>query len=273
MYNKVLLRFAAFCISASLLGACGARPVLPFALPFAQVTSTSTPTATPVPPTYTPRAEGLCSNSLSPVKLGATWTYAVNTSATTSPSGFSTTITDVRPDGFSTATKTGDVTVNQAWACKPEGLLALSMGAGQSLLDLNLQGVKLDLVTSNPTGVTLPADVQPGQQWLYGLDLAGKLTQGNLEAKVTGSVSTPMQAIGTETITVPAGTFNAIKIQATSTFKMTADFNGLSLPITSVLTSTFWFAPGVGWVQSVSSGELVGATMSATIKLQSYSIP
>ena len=274
MQTKVLLRFVAFFVSVSLLGACGPRPLLPFVLPFGNPTSTSTATPSPIPPTSTPRAEGLCSNSLIPVKTGATWTYVANASGAGGPSSFSTTIMDVRPDGFTTAIKMGDnLTVNQGWACEPDGLVALSMGAAQDLLGLSAQGIKADLKTSNATGVTLPADVGTGRQWSYNLDLAGDLAQGGLSAKASGSASTAFTAVGTETITVPAGTFDAIKVQGTTTFKMTVDFQGFGVPVTSVVKSTLWFAPGIGWIQSTASGDLLETALSATTQLQSYSIP
>lgn len=274
MKTRTLARLGIICVVAALLAACGAGPVLPFALPFQQPTSTSTPTASPVPPTRTPGAAGLCSNPLVPVKPGARWTYEASSAAAAGPSRFSTAITSVRPAGFTLAINMGDnLTANQDWTCNAEGLVALSLGTGQSLLDLNLQGVKVDLAASNPTGVMLPANVKPGTQWLYGLSLAGTLTQGSLTAQATGSVSTSLRAVGSETITVPAGTFNAVKIQGTSTFNITADFDGLSLPVTSVIGSTFWFAPGVGLIRFEASGTFAGIPYSATSQLQSYDVP
>ncbi len=201
------------------------------------------------------------------------WTYA-DAGVVGVPSRFTTTITDVRPDGFATSTRFSDnTTTDQQWTCRPEGLVAQSFGAGQTALGLSLAGVQARLTTSNVTGVTLPSNVEPGMNWPYAIDLAGTLAQGGLSAQVTGGVTTEFQALGTESVTVPAGTFDAMKVQGTTTIKVAANYHGLSLPITSVVKTTFWFAPGVGWIKSAESGELAGTAVSAITELQSYSIP
>ncbi len=151
--------------------------------------------------------------------------------------------------------------------------MALSLGAGQTALGLSLAGVHANLTTSNATGITLPPDVQPGMKWPSEIGVTGSLAEGSLSAQVAGSISTQFAAIGTETVTVPAGTFNAMKIEGTSTIKVAANYHGLSLPITSVVKTAFWFAPGVGWIKSTESGELAGTAVSAATELQSYSIP
>ncbi len=241
-------------------------------------TATSQPTSNPPSatqpaetPAATPIGTGLCANTLAPVKVGATWTYR-NTGGPISPSSFTTTMTAVRPDGFTTSTKIADgPSADQDWACKPEGLVAL--GTGQTALALELQGIKVDLSASNMTGVTLPAKVEAGMKWPYGFDIDGSLSQGNLSATVKGNVATAFQAIGTESVTVPAGTFDAMKVESVSTLSVTANYQGIPLPLTATLNTTFWFAPGVGWVKSIETGEFLATSLNSTTELQSYTIP
>jgi hypothetical protein len=82
-----------------------------------------------------------------------------------------------------------------------------------------------------------------------------------------------MQAEGTETVTVPAGTFAAQKIQANSTLRVTANFHGIGLPLTASATATFWLAPGVGWIKSLETGQFAGSTYNSTTELKSYNLP
>ncbi len=260
-----LSKFAAFTALIALLSACGPMP-----------TGTQPPTnpqSTPtLEPSPTPSA-GVCSNAFAPVKVGATWTYDT-TSGTTDEGALTTTITDVRADGFTLAAKFADgTTVSQDWTCKPEGLMPQSLGAGQAALGLSAEGIQANFTTSNANGVALASNVQPGTTWNYGLDIAGSIAQGSLNADLKGAVPTAMQAIGTESVTVPAGTFNAMKVQATSNFNVMATFHGLGLPFSSVVNTTFWMAPGVGLVKSTETGELAGTALSATSELQSYTIP
>ncbi len=269
MRIPLLYKIAVLALSAVLLSACGpglAPSLIPSSLPQSPLTPSPEPSPTAI-------GTGLCANTLAPVKEGATWTYA-NTGGPVSPSTFTVTITEVRPDGFTDSFKVDDsVAVDQRWACQPNGLLAQSLGVGQGALALSSQGFKADLDTSNPTGVTLPANVQPGMKWNYGLGLAGSLEDGGLSGQATGSVSTDMQAIGMESVTVPAGTFNAMKVQSVSTFSVSAASQGFSIPITAVLNSTFWFAPNVGWVKSTVSGDFAGTSLNTVTELQSFNIP
>ncbi len=269
MFTRRLSTISLVALLTAGMTACTATPSLGIPLPFV---ASPTPTATPVPPTPTPSA-GPCSNSLSPVSDGATWTYT-NTTQDSTPWSFSTTITSVRPDGFTMTTKLPDgTTADQEWDCNSQGLLPLTPGAGQPALGLSVEGIKLDLTTSNPRGVTVPVSVQPGMTWNYGLDLEGTLAQGNLSASIKGTVDTAFNAVGMESVTVPAGTFNAMKIQGASTFNVTANYSGLGIPLTAVVNSTFWFAPGVGLIKSTQSGQLVGISMNSSTELQSYSLP
>jgi len=79
--------------------------------------------------------------------------------------------------------------------------------------------------------------------------------------------------MGKETITVPAGTFEAVKLQSNSTVDIMSAFAGADAPITFNGTTITWYAPGVGYVKSVENGDFGGEAFSATTELQSYSIP
>jgi hypothetical protein len=82
-----------------------------------------------------------------------------------------------------------------------------------------------------------------------------------------------MQEMGKETVTVPAGTFEAVKFQATSLVQITADFQGLQVPVTMNGTSLIWYAPGVGYIKSVENSDFSGTPFTSTTELQSYSLP
>ena len=244
---------------------------------FAAACSPIAPTPTPIPPTptptVTPNPAGLCANNLIPVKEGVTWTYNNNVD-TSNAEQFTAAITDVRHDGFTVElTSAGNPTLKQDWFCKPEGLVASGIGSGQGFMGINVAGIDADLSTSNPSGVILPPSVQQGTQWPFGIDITGKLSQGNVSADLKGSLASTMQAVGTESVTVPAGTFNAIKVQGTPTLNVNATYQGLSLPFSSSVNATLWFAPGIGWVKSIVSGSLLGTSFSSTTELQSYNIP
>jgi hypothetical protein len=262
MRFRTLSKIPLFFAIATTLAACGAVPSI----------GTASPPPPQATPTLPPRSGPLCANSLLPVKEGATWTYD-NTSGGADQGLFTATITEVRSDGFTVATTVDNAEVDHEWACKPEGLMAKSLGTGQSPLTISADSINATVATSDASGVTIPYNVQPGMKWPYGIHLSGTLSQADISADVRGALSTSFEAVGTEQVTVPAGTFTAMKVQSSSTIKVDAGFRGLMLPITSVVNATFWFAPGVGWIKSEETGELAGTAVSATTQLQSYSIP
>jgi hypothetical protein len=254
------------------------RTIYKFTLPSLMITALtacgtpSVPGATSPVPTQSNTAN-LCANPLVPITSGATWNYATSGMSAT-PFGFSSTISDVRADGFTATLHLADnVNIDEEWACKPEGLLALSIGSAQAGLALAMEGINANVQTSDVTGITLPSNPQPGQTWTYGLKIAGDITQASVTAQLTGDATSTMQVVGTESVTVPAGTFNSTKISGSTAFNITAHYLGIGFPLSSTMNSTFWLAPGVGLVKSVQTGDLAGTSVNSTTELQSYTIP
>jgi hypothetical protein len=219
-----------------------------------------------------PTSNGLCDNVLYPVRQGAAWVY---TSAG-GPSGsfnYTNSITAVRADGFTLTSQFTDITRTQEWACQPDGLKALQLGDG-SAAGISIQDMTAELTTSKITGISLPKDITSGMQWQYSVALQGTVAMpADQQSQSKGIYSVSMKEVGKETVTVPAGTFEAIKIQSNSNVDIVATFEGLEVPVKFNGTTITWYAPGVGYVKSVESGDFGGTTFSAATELQSYSIP
>jgi hypothetical protein len=249
------------------LAACSTPPVPPTNT---QSTDPAQPTAT-LEDSYPNPEQGRCTNVYYPVRQGATWTYK----STGGPAGeysFTDTITSVRDDGFSLSTQIGDLTRTQEWTCTAEGLAALQLGGAPAAM-LNSQNIQLNLDINNATGVTFPSQISPGHQWQQILDVTGNVTAMNEEAEATGNVQMNFSAIGNESVTVPAGTFEALKVDVDVTLNINATYEGITLPVSFSGDYTYWFAPNVGWVKASGTGNVLGSSFSDTTELQSYSIP
>lgn len=246
--------------------------------PTAAIPVTEEPQATATEPPVIPQGDGtlaagesLCANAYYPVREGATWSYK----SIGSPVGdysFTDTITSVREDGFTLTSQFEDVTRTQEWACKLEGLVALQLG-GPSAATLNTQDVQLNLTVNNVSGVTFPSEIITGNEWQHMLEFEGELDIAGTLAEATGGAESNFSALGTESVTVPAGTFDAMKVQVDSTITINATFQGISMPVAFSGTYAFWFARGVGWVKASGTGEAVGTSFTEMIELQSYDIP
>jgi hypothetical protein len=223
-------------------------------------------------PGTSPTASQLCGNPLYPSRQGATWVYT----STGGPSGafiYANSITEVRSDGFTLNTQFADQTLTQEWSCQPDGLVVLELGGG-STAGVSMQDMTSQLKTSEVNGLSLPKDVTPGMEWQYSLRLQGTIVMpGDPQAPADGVYSVTMQEVGRETVTVPAGTFETIKIQSNSNVDIVSSFGGSDLPIKFSGTTITWYAPDVGYVKVVENGDFGGQVYSATTELQSYSIP
>jgi hypothetical protein len=215
--------------------------------------------------------EGLCANAYYPVSEGATWSYK-STGSSAGDYSYTDTITSVREDGFTLTSQFEGVTRTQEWACKPEGLVALQLG-GPSAATLNTQDMQLNLTVNNVSGVTFPSEITTGDEWQHMLEFEGDLDIAGTPAEATGGAESNFSALSTESVTVPAGTFDAMKVQVDSTITINATFQGVSMPVAFSGTYTFWFAQGVGPVKASGTGEVVGTSFTETIELRSYNIP
>ena len=214
---------------------------------------------------------GLCANTYYPIRPGATWTYK----STGGPAGeysFTDTITAVGQDSFTLTTQIGGLTNIQDWNCTPEGLVAHQLGGAPAAM-LNSQGIQLALNATNASGVVFPSQINGGDSWQHTLDVAGIVTVAGEEAEATGTAQMNFTAEGNESVTVPAGTFDALRIQVDTTLNVSASYEGITLPVTFTGAHTYWFAPGVGWVKSTGTGNFLAASFSETTELQSYNIP
>src|SRR6266542_2488349 len=216
----------------------------------------------------TPVAGGQCANQYYPVREGATWSYA----STGSPAGnynYTDSITAVRADGYTLTSQFGDLTRTQEWACRPEGLVALQLGGGA----LTSQNLKLEVTTQNASGVSYPAKINTGDTWDYTLDFTGKMDVAGNSGDASGNDKVHFNALGIESVSVPAGTFDAMKVQVDTTLNINVTYQGVSVPVAVTSSYNYWYAEGVGWVKASGTGSVGGQSFSENIELKSYKVP
>lgn len=206
-------------------------------------------------------ARAACDNTYVPVKAGATWTFK-NTNNLTQPLTQITTITDVNAGSFTQKVDLGDGTTwTETWTCAQGGLLQLQDNGGPAAAALGPSG-KATVTTKSNTGITVPTDPKVGDTWSQTTETA----VNSADLNTTESVTTTYKAIDMESVTVAAGTFDALRVDIAVTGTVTYQ-NGASMPVTS--RGSTWLVRGNGAVKSTSAtGSVVGEQ-----DLQSYQIP
>jgi hypothetical protein len=101
----------------------------------------------------------------------------------------------------------------------------------------------------------MPASVQVGDSWATDEEI----TAIGFGVSETFTIHTEYQAAGMETVTVPAGTFNALRID------ITISNSSQTLPVT--IDGSSWFVEGIGQVRNVAKNP------SFDLELTSFSIP
>ncbi len=178
-----------------------------------------------------------CQNRYYPVRDGAIRRYK------NSNGSKDTVVTQEYKNGeasFDEILTVDQVTLQQKWLCTDEGLIAPNYGSA-----LDTPGLKLE--PRHVSGVTLPreTELELGKTWTAVYKLAGTSDQlGKIDGDAT--VTNKVAALD-ESVTVPGGTFRALKIIAEIDLKMT--MGNRKIPIPTVKSET-WFAPNVGLIKS-----------------------
>jgi hypothetical protein len=215
--------------------------------------------------------EGVCANDYFPVVQGATWTYK----STGGPAGnysYTDTVSAVDSNGFTLTSDFGKVTRTQKWSCTDKGLAAMELG-GPAVATLNSQDMNFTFDVKKVDGVTLPPQIKTGDGWQHTLDFEGKMEIAKEPATAEGSAQSVFKALGDESVNVPAGTFQATKVQVDTNITFTIKVQGIAVPASYSGSYTYWYAKGVGWVKAQGQGTITGTSFNETIELQKYSIP
>lgn len=224
--------------------------------------------STPVPVTEAavPASAGACDNPYMPVILGGTWSYNIDGPV---PDTYVHTILSVEADGFTEQDifESG-VTRQGKWKCENGNLIALNPSGGGSA-SVNADGNAVDFQTTALEGVTLPASLNPGDSWSQSLTLEGTQTINGESFPVSNQVTQACTAASVESVIVPAGTFDAMRVDCKIDMNITLDISGSPFTTPIALNNTNWYAVKVGLVKTVSTG----SGLDSTVELTSYSIP
>lgn len=214
---------------------------------------------------------GTCANEYYPVLQGATWTYE----STGGPAGdyrFTDTISAAKNGSFTLTSQYGDLTYIQDWNCLEEGLSS-RQPAGSIAAILRTQDLTFPFEVKQVDGVTLPPALTIGDEWQHSITFDGKMEIANAPATAEGTAHTNYKVLDTDSISVPAGSFETIRIQVGINLDVTIKVQGISVPASFSGTYTYWYARGIGLVKAEGQGSIASASFSETIELQSYNIP
>lgn len=207
-----------------------------------------------------------CANPYLPVVQGATWNYRltgiINDTMTRR-------IINVQPTTFTDQDTFGSGIIrNGSWQCAGGNLTALDPASGTSI-SISSEGVWVEFRTVSQTGITLPAALNPGDNWAQAVTIEGKLAIGAAQYDARNIINNNCTAVNFESVVVTAGTFNAFRVDCRTTMDLTVNIPDKPSRNALTLNVTNWYVQGVGLIKTVTAGDGLDGTM----ELQSHTIP
>jgi hypothetical protein len=130
--------------------------------------------------------------------------------------------------------------------CAADGTLSIAPAG------VTFDGEAIPMMSEALLELYLPpaAEWQPGKRWTYQIERGPGLPIG------LGTATLSNEIIGPETVTVPAGTFDALRVETLVDQQMTLDLPGAGRQVIDLShRATSWYAKGIGMVRSVSDEE------------------
>jgi hypothetical protein len=229
-------------------------------------TSESTVLATEAPTMTPDHTTGACDNPYLPVIVGATWKYKLTGPF---PDTYTHTVLSVGDNSFSEQDVfSKGITRQGNWNCDHGNLTALNPPSGSSGTVAS-KNIQVDLHTKSVSGVSLPATINAGDTWTQALDLEGTETINGTASLASNNLTYDCKASGVESVTVAAGTFDAMRVDCTTVAHVVVQMSNNPVDTTLNLTTTSWYVNDVGVVKSLTSG----LGIESTVELISYTIP
>lgn len=208
-----------------------------------------------------PAAATACDHPYLPVRPGASWTYSgegVNynlrvNSVSGDPDSARADVVSSFPEG----------SVTLEWSCSGGGISFTQLGAFS--VD-DVAGVGKFEIFDQSGNTLLPAgEFMPGASWTSEHSMAYSVGIADFESAFSTHTSESHSAGSPQTITTPAGTFEAIPVTTEGTTTTSGQFAMGGSSYTSVV----YYAEGVGIVRIESFSEGFGITLD----LESYFVP
>ena len=209
------------------------------------------------------RSETACDHPYFPLRPGSSWTYSTTEGAVTWSTG---SVGGTADSAEATMTiSIPELTMTANWNCTSEGIVSYDFGT----ISIAGMGEVISMDVTDNSGVFLPAAslLAPGYSWSNNYSLAMRIMVEGTALDTTMSAAESWSAVGMETVTVPAGTFEALRVEGSENISMSG-FMGMG-GVDVAVNSTYWYARGVGIVRYTSVAE----GSSSVGELTSYTIP
>ncbi|OGN94277.1 MAG: hypothetical protein A2Z71_01630 [Chloroflexi bacterium RBG_13_50_21] len=230
-------------------------------LPSRQAAQSATPTSiTVILPEISPTPVRLCDNQYFPNDTGNTWEYSGSNTAIGAYDRKDI-VTSSSNTAFTLETTLSTVTYPVNYDCSSAGLAAADPIQQYVGALLNSPDAPVNVELTSISGISLPAKIVPGDAWQQTADWEASSQDFNLKGRFAFNYT----AVGYESVTVPFGTFNALRVDAT----IRIEVSGFRI-LAGTYTTTTWMVPEVGIIKSEGTSHIPGVDFTDGMQLTSY---
>jgi hypothetical protein len=202
----------------------------------------------------------LCSNPFFPNNSGDSWEYSGNDSLTGSYQ-LTQSITNHQDSSFTQETNLANGSYSVTYQCTSAGLISDNPVEQYAGILLSSQNAPVDIQITSNTGISLPGKIAPGVTWQQTINWEATSTQINTSGRFVFNYT----AVGYENVTVPAGSYDGLRVDTTIQIEVTS----LHISLGSYTISSWW-APEIGLVKSEGTSHLSEVNYSNSMELTAY---
>ena len=189
------------------------------------------------------------------------------------------TISEVRTDGFTMniVSPDGEVMASE-WSCGENGIAGYE---GEDILSEMLGEISGSYSNVEIEGTALPTNIRAGDTWQMVVTITVGVQQAGVDSKNVIVLNVNYTAVGEETITIPAGTLTAMRIDFTTSGENNLEVTGPAGSMSQLLatieaTGSDWYVECLGKVKGTSKSTVSGIAsfqQETTMELTSFSLP
>jgi hypothetical protein len=187
-----------------------------------------------------------CNHPYFPSATNTTWQYQSSLKNTE----HTTKIISNNGSSFVMENNFGSLVVKNTIKCENDGSLTQTEYPTMSGLSANM---KIETVSYEGAAFPAPAKWVVGSSWTNSFKVKISIAMGQQNMMQTGTMKISSKIVAQETVKVPAGTFNALKVTQTIAQDMLMNIGGKSTPVKNTISTTTWYARNVGVVKSIAS--------------------
>jgi hypothetical protein len=164
-------------------------------------------------------------------------------------------------NSFTVDTSLANIPYSVTSSCSSAGLTASDPVTQYAGALLSAPNAPVTVKLTSNSGITLPANIKPGDTWQQSADFEASSPDLNINGRFVFDYT----AVGYEPVTVPFGSFDALRVDATIRVEVSA-FHVLA----GTYTTSTWLAQDVGIIKSQGTSHVTGVDFTDGMQLTSF---